>query len=152
MDDISKITDSIYISSFLDDSRIKNLDLEGFGLIISMIGPTLSGKNLEKSGCKILSVKTHDNFLLPIPMKAIGRGVEAAAEALKSGHKILIYCREGKRRSVTMAACILIANGTGSADAMQLIKKMRLAADPYRWYVKKRIRKFEKFWKDKLNP
>ena len=51
-----------------------------------------------------------------------------------------------------MAACILIANGTGSADAMQLIKKMRLAADPYRWYVKKRIRKFEKFWKDKLNP
>lgn len=48
----------------------------------------------------------------------------------------------------TMAACILIAQGLSSAEAMQLVKDRRPKADPYVFYIRKRIEKFEEVWRD----
>ncbi len=146
MNDISEITPQLYVSSYLDQSSIDKLLTENFKLIISMIGATFPIEKLDAVNCQVLALKTRDNFLFPIPSSALNKGVEAALPVIEQGEKVLVYCQQGKRRSVTMAAAILIARGYSSAEAMQMIKSKRMIADPYRGYVKKRILKFEKFF------
>ena len=152
MNDVSAITPQIYLSSYIDQSSMDFLREQDFQLIISMIGPTLPEEDFLDTGCKLLFLKTQDNFLFPIPIKKLLVGVETALPTLEKGHKIFIYCQQGKRRSVTMTASILIAQGYSAVDAMKLIKEKRHLADPYRWYVKRKILAFEKFWSQrKLN-
>jgi hypothetical protein len=43
-----------------------------------------------------------------------------------------------------MGCCILIANGYSLESATALVKEKRPKADPYAWYIHRRIAKFEK--------
>jgi protein-tyrosine phosphatase len=65
---------------------------------------------------------------------------------LEKGEGVLVYCREGRHRSVAMAASVLIGQGRSADDAMQLISANRPKADPYAWHIQRRIRKFEQIW------
>jgi len=45
-----------------------------------------------------------------------------------------------------VAACILITEGRSADEAMRLIKEARPVADPYAWYIQRRIRLFADRW------
>jgi len=59
---------------------------------------------------------------------------------------VLVFCLQGKRRSVAMAAAILISMGRTSEEAIDLLTTARKVADPRRWYIRRQIKAFEKYW------
>ena len=63
--------------------------------------------------------------------------------------KVLVFCMQGKRRSVAMAAAILISKGNTADEAIQLLISARKVADPRMWYIKRRIHAFERHWRGK---
>jgi protein-tyrosine phosphatase len=75
------------------------------------------------------------------------RGADAALPVLDAGGRVLVYCRQGRHRSVAMAACILIARGMTADEAMDTIVAHRAIADPHAGYIEKRIRAFERDWR-----
>ena len=93
-----------------------------------------------------LWLRTYDVFLLPIPMGALQRGVEAALDTIARGGKVYAHCAAGVHRSVAMGAAILIAQGRSADEAMRLIKLRRPSADPDVWYIRWRIRRFAATW------
>jgi protein tyrosine phosphatase (PTP) superfamily phosphohydrolase (DUF442 family) len=143
--DLSKITDYLYIAAHpqAEDAQAF-LDLH-LGLIISMIheppAPVFTNPPFS-----ILVLKTHDSILLPIPIDKLVQGVETALPVIQAGQPVLVFCRQGRHRSVAMASCILIGMGYSASEAMRLVKEKRSRADPYIWYIQRRIRKFEKTW------
>jgi protein-tyrosine phosphatase len=56
--------------------------------------------------------------------------VECVVDHLRSGERVLIHCRGGKGRSGTIAACVLLALGTGHAEALQAVAAARTGAGP----------------------
>src|SRR3989339_178930 len=73
-------------------------------------------------------------------------GVAAAAPVIQNKGKVLVFCMEGKRRSVAMAAAILISMGHTSKEAIDLLTTARKVADPRRWDIRRQIIAFEKYW------
>lgn len=145
--DISQITEYLYIAS-----RIKDDDLEAIldldpGLIISMIVERLPPKALTDAGLNVLWLRTFDFILIPIPLRTLRRGVEAALPVVREGSRVLVFCEGGRHRSVAMASCILIGQGYSADEAMQLISSKRDVADPYAWHIKRQIRRFAAYWR-----
>jgi protein-tyrosine phosphatase len=96
---------------------------------------------------RMLTLRTFDFVLLPIPIHKLKKGVEVALPVIQIGESVLIYCRAGRHRSVAMGACILIAMGHTADEAMQLVREGRSAADPHAWHIERQIRKFEEEWR-----
>ena len=144
--DISEITESLYISS-----QIKREDLEAIrrldpGLIISMILQRRPPRILSESGLNVLWLRTIDFPLIPIPIRTLNRGVEAALAVIHNGGRVLVFCEAGRHRSVAMASCILIGMGYSAEEAMQLVSERREVADPWAWHVRRQIGRFEAHW------
>jgi protein tyrosine phosphatase (PTP) superfamily phosphohydrolase (DUF442 family) len=144
--DISEITENLYISS-----RVEGDDLEAIrrldpGLIISMIIHRRPPRTLSESGLSVLWLRTIDFPLIPIPIRTLNRGVEAALPVIHEGGRVLIFCEAGRHRSVAMASCILIGMGYSAEQAMQLIGERREVADPWAWHIRRQIRRFEAYW------
>jgi protein-tyrosine phosphatase len=74
------------------------------------------------------------------------KGVAEAISVLEAGGKVYIHCHGGRRRSVALAASVLIAQGYDSNEAMDLLKQRRSVADPYRRHIRQVILKFEQEW------
>ncbi len=143
---ISKITDFLYISSKIRGEDWHVVEKIQPDLVISMI-PGRGYSKLEfHESIEFLILPSFDSFLAPIPMHKLLRGVRMSLPIIKHNGKVLVYCMKGKRRSVTMAAAILIALGNTAEQAINLIKRRRKIADPTRWYVKRRIHSFEEIW------
>jgi len=83
---------------------------------------------------------------LPISLFVLKYGVKRALLTIEKGDGVLVYCREGRHRSVAMAACILIGLGYTADDAMDLITAKREVADPHAPHIEKQIRKYERWW------
>jgi hypothetical protein len=145
--DVSQITEQVYIAA-----RIKDVDLEAIlqldpGLIISMIVQRRPPKALTAAGLEVLWLRTFDFPLIPIPLKTLKRGVEAALPVIQEGRRVLIFCEGGRHRSVAMASCILIGQGYSADEAMELISSKREVADPRAWHIQRQIRRFEALWR-----
>jgi protein tyrosine phosphatase (PTP) superfamily phosphohydrolase (DUF442 family) len=143
--DISKITDQLYIAAHPraeDASAIRDLNVR---LVINMIF-IRPAKVYDQPPFRMLTLRTFDSIFLPIPIGKLKRGVETALPVIDAGDSVLVYCREGRHRSVAMAAAVLIGMGYSADQAMQLIKSQRAKADPYAWHIQRRIRKFEEVW------
>lgn len=145
--DITKITKHLYVAS-----RVKRDDLETVlelepDLVISMIVQRRPPKALAAEGLEVLWLRTFDFPLIPIPLRALKRGVEAALPVTRKGGRVLVFCEGGRHRSVAMASCILIGQGYSADDAMQLISSKRDVADPYAWHIQRQIRRFEAYWR-----
>src|ERR1700690_1940574 len=69
-----------------------------------------------------LWLRTFDSPILPIPVRALARGVQAALDVMSDGGKVYTHCARGRHRSVAMGAAILIAQGLSPDSAMSLIK------------------------------
>jgi hypothetical protein len=82
-----------------------------------------------------------------MPMEKLHQGVEAALPVIKAGDGVAIFCKQGRRRSVAMACCILIGAGATAEEAMKLVVEKRPIADPYIWHIRRRIFRFEDEWR-----
>jgi len=149
--DISKVTDYLYVGSRVGKEHVDELKLLNFNLIISMIGQLALEEIYTLPPFKTLWIKTYDTFFTPISIKKLLAGVEAALPVIQNKGKVLVFCMQGKRRSVAMAAAILIAMGHTSEQAINLLANTRKVADPRRWYIRIQIETFEKYWRGK-NP
>lgn len=144
--DISKITDQLYIAAHPkveDADAIRDLNVR---LILNMIF-IRPAKVYQQSPFRMLTLRTFDSIFLPIPIGKLEKGVRSALPVIEAGDSVLVYCREGRHRSVAMAAAVLIGQGQTADQAMQLIKSRRSKADPYAWHIQRRIRKFEEVWR-----
>ncbi len=146
MIDISKVTDYLYVGSRIGQEHADELKMLNFNLIISMIGQMPPDEVYTLPPFKTIWIKTYDTFFTPITVKKLHVGVAAALPIIKNKGKVLVFCQQGKRRSVAMAAAILISMGYTSAAAIDLLTTARKAANPRRWYIHRQIKAFEKYW------
>lgn len=144
--DISKITDQLYIAAHPSTEAADMIRDLNVRLILNMIffRPAEVYRNPP---FRMLTLRTFDSIFLPIPIGKLIKGVEAALPVIEKGESVLVYCREGRHRSVAMAAAILIGLGKTADEAMQLISSKRSKADPFAWHIQRRIRKFEEVWR-----
>ena len=145
--DISKITDYLYVSSRIGKEHADELRALGFDLIISMIAEAPPDEIYALPPFKTLWIRTYDTFFIPISVKKLLAGVEAALPIVQNKGKVLVFCREGKHRSIAMAAAILISMGYTSAQAINLLAAARKAADPRMFYIWMQIKAFERYWR-----
>jgi len=143
--DVSAITDYLYISAWPRGDHAEEIRAMNVRLILSMhwIKPA---RNLGHEPIRLLWLPTVDNPFFPMPIRSFELGVKAALPVIKEGYGVLTHCRAGVHRSVAMACCVLIGMGHSAETAMQLVKEKRVVADPYAWYIRNRILKFEKRW------
>jgi hypothetical protein len=150
--EISKITDYLYIAPRKAITEQDGLEDLNPGLLIDMIAYRRPPRLSEDLQIRILWLRTFDFPLLPIPVRTLFRGVEAALPVIENGHSVLVYCEAGRHRSAAMASAILIAKGYTAQDAMQLISEQREVADPWAYHIQRQIRKFEARWYEHQNP
>lgn len=144
--DISQITDYLFIANRLGAEDVEAVRRLEVGLVINMIAYRRPARGLSELPAKVLWLRTFDFFLLPIPVKTLRRGVEAALPVIEAGQRVLVYCEAGRHRSVAMAAAILIGMGHSADEAMDLIIERRPVADPRAGHIERQIRKFEADW------
>jgi hypothetical protein len=143
--DVSQITNQLYIAAHPKAGHADAILAMNVRLILNMIF-FRPADVYRHSPFQMLTLRTFDSIFLPIPINKLIRGVEAALPVLESGKGVLVYCREGRHRSVAMAASVLIGSGFSADEAMEKIKSKRTKADPYAWHIQRRIRKFEQVW------
>jgi protein-tyrosine phosphatase len=144
--DISQITENLYISSRAKGKYIEDVLQLDPDLIISMIFERRPTQALTEAGLQVLWLRTVDFVLVPIPLRTLKRGVEAALPVIQDGGRVLVFCQGGRHRSVALASAILIGLGCSADEAMQLVSSNREVADPYAWHVRRQIRRFEAYW------
>lgn len=145
--DISQITDYLYVGGQPKTKDAEALQALGIRLIISMAGNRRPPQVFDQPPFKVLWLRTYDTFFTPIPINKLAKGVQAALPVIENGGRVLAHCSYGRHRGVAMGAAILIARGYSADEAMDLIEKQRPRADPRAWYIKRRIKKFEKYWR-----
>lgn len=146
----SKITENLFIGttpSAKDYNQLRDL---GVQLVINMRIEYPPRRDEHPNPLRLLWLPTFDTPLIWIPIKFLHRGVNIGLETIQSGGKVYAHCAGGVHRGVTMGACILIAQELESQDAMSLIKEKRPVADPFAFYIRPRILKFEREWKSKI--
>jgi protein tyrosine phosphatase (PTP) superfamily phosphohydrolase (DUF442 family) len=146
--DISQITEQLFIAAHPKAEAADAIQDMNVRLILNMIF-FRPAEVYRHPPFQMLTLRTFDSIFLPIPIGKLVRGVEAALPVMEQGGGVLVYCREGRHRSVAMAAAILIGLGNSADQAMQLISSKRAKADPYAWHIQRRIRKFEQVWRNK---
>ncbi len=143
---ISAITDQIYIAAHPKSADVETIKKLGVRLVINMIfHPPARG--FSQPPLHLLTLRTFDSPWLPIPVNKLEKGVKEALPVIADGGSVLIYCREGRHRSVAMTAAILIGLGSSADEAMQLIAEKRAVADPYAPHIQRQIRGFERHWR-----
>lgn len=143
MTDISKVTDYLYIGAWNSGLNIDFLNELGINLVISAI--FYYPYSLVRSDIDLMWLPTFDSSYLPIPVKFLDLAAQKASDYIEADQKVLVYCKEGRHRSVAMASAILINNGYSSTEAIELIKARRADADPDIWYIKGRIEAYERY-------
>ena len=102
----SQITDNLFIGT---TPRRKDYEvLRGLGvrLVINMRLTHGSKPHFRDLHIQYLWLHTFDNPLIPIPLRAFTRGVNAALDVIHSGGKVYVHCAHGRHRSVAMGAAI----------------------------------------------
>jgi hypothetical protein len=145
--DISQINRNLFVSARVKDEDVGAVLRLDPGLTISMILERRPPPSLEEHGLQVLWLRTVDVPLIPIPLRVLRRGVEAALPVIREGGRILAFCQGGRHRSVAMACCILIATGLPAEEAMGLVDGRREAADPWAWHIQRQIRRFAAAWR-----
>jgi protein-tyrosine phosphatase len=147
--DFSHITDDLFIGmtpSARDYDRLRDL---GVQLVLNMRIERRPFPDPHDPPLNLLWLPTFDSPLIPIPIRALMRGTQAALATIQNGGKVYAHCAYGCHRSVAMGAAILIAQGHDPHSAMQLIKSRRSFADPEIFYIRRRILKFASEWHGK---
>ena len=142
----SKITDDLFIGNMptlTDYDRLRDL---GVRLIINMRFSAAPKLDQHQQPITTLWLRSIDSPFFPISIQKLIQGAQTALETIRRGGRVYSHCAYGRHRSVAMGACILIAQGYDPQDAMQLIKDRRSVADPFAYYIRRRILKFANEW------
>ena len=145
--DISQITDYLYISAWPKGEHAAEIRALNVRLILSMHWRK-PARILGDAPVELLWLPTVDSPLTPMPLATLQRGVAAALPVIRRGQAVLVHCQAGRHRSVAMACCVLIGLGYSATEAMRLANERRAVADPYIWYIRGRIEKFEQLWQN----
>ncbi len=149
--DVSAITETLYIGANPRGDVVESIHGLGVRMVISMI-PIPPTRAFFRHPFKLLILPVADDPRLPIPLFVLKYGVKRALPIIEQDDGVLVYCREGRHRSVAMAACILIGMGYTADDAMALISAKREVADPHAPHIEKQIRKYERWWEQHHRP
>ena len=144
--DCSQITDDLFIGRTPHTQDYDLLRSLGVQLVINMRIERKPYPDNHNPAMPVIRLPTIDSPLFPIPMRALIKGVKAALPVIEREGKVYVHCQAGVHRAVTMGSAILIAQGYGPEEAMELIKQQRPAADPDAWYIRRRIMKFANLW------
>jgi protein tyrosine phosphatase (PTP) superfamily phosphohydrolase (DUF442 family) len=144
--DVSQITDYLYIASLPRAEDAQAVRDRNVRLIINMIF-IRPPEVYTQPPFRMLTLRSFDFALLPIPIRKLKMGVETALPVIQDGESVLIYCRAGRHRSVAMGCCILIGMGHTADEAMQLVRDGREVADPHAAHIERQIRRFEEHWR-----
>jgi protein tyrosine phosphatase (PTP) superfamily phosphohydrolase (DUF442 family) len=144
--DISQITESLFISNWPIAKHVPVIATHGINLIVCTVMER-QDKELNQPPFKMIQIRMIDAPFLPMPMSQLRRGVEVALPVMESGGKVLTFCKSGIHRSVAMASCMLIGQGYSAEEAMRMVADGREIADPYKPHIRKRIEKFEPYWR-----
>jgi protein-tyrosine phosphatase len=142
----SPITDDLFIGTTPSSRDYNHLRDLGVRLVINMRVERWPHRDLHPSPLQLLWIPTFDSPFVPIPIRALHRGANAALDVIQKGGKVYAHCAGGVHRGVTMGSCILIAQGHDPHAAMTLVKEKRLIADPFIFYIRPRILKFAEQW------
>jgi len=138
----SQITDELIIGSMPGAGDYDTLRRLGVRLVINMRFDRGPVRDPNIPALDFLWLRTFDNPLLLIPMRALRRGAQAALETIRQGGRVFTHCLHGRHRGVAMGAAVLIALGHSPEAAIRLIKLQRPAADPDVFYIRSRIFRF----------
>jgi protein-tyrosine phosphatase len=144
--DFSKITDYLFIGDTPRRDEYDSLRDLGVRLVINMRFDRRPARDPHQPPLDVLWLRTFDNPVLPIPIRALMRGVHAALETIREGGKVYVHCARGRHRGVAMGAAILIALGYDPDKAIELIKTQRPIADPDAFHIRRRILRFARAW------
>lgn len=142
----SPITPDLIVGTSPRGSDFDVLRELGVGLVINMRWMPGPRPPANDPSLRYVRFRTFDSPFLPIPLRALIRGVQLALEEIQSGGKVYTHCAAGRHRSVAMAAAILIAQGLAPEGAMSLIKERRPEADPGAFHIRRRIMLFAREW------
>ena len=142
----SEITENLWIGTTPGTGDYDMLRRRGVRLVINMRFGHKPTPDPGEPPLDNLWLRTFDSPIIPIPVRALTRGVQAALEVMGDGGKVYAHCARGRHRSVAMGAAILIAQGLSPESAMSLIKARRSVADPYIFYIRRRITLFARKW------
>lgn len=142
---ISQITDYLFIAPWPTEEDIQALEAQGVRLILSM-RQRAPRTYFTHPNIQVVHLPSTDSLFVPMPMDKLHQGVEAALPVIRGGGAVAIFCKQGRRRSVAMACCILIAMGHSAQEAMALVVEKRPIADPTIWHIRRRILRFEQEW------
>ena len=145
--DFSQITHQLYIGRTPGVDDYDTLRGLGVRLVINMRIERRPARDRHNPALPALWLPTFDSPLIRVPVYALLRGVLAAQPVLDRGGKVYAHCAGGAHRGVAMGAAILISLGYTAVQAMALIKERRPGADPYIWYIRRQIERFEEAWK-----
>jgi protein tyrosine phosphatase (PTP) superfamily phosphohydrolase (DUF442 family) len=146
--DYSKITDQLYIGTTPNRLDYEVLRRLGIRLVINMRFARGRQPPPGDPPLRYLRLRTIDNPLFPIPMRALVRGARAGMSVLREGGKVYVHCSRGRHRSIAMGAAILMADGLSATDAMSVVKRQRAAADPDASHIRPRIIAFANAWRE----
>lgn len=144
--DYSQITDWLYIGTTPQSEDYPLLHSLGVRLVINMRMEKRPVPDPQDTGLRFLWLPTFDSPLIPIPIRALQRGVKEALDTIEAGDKVYVHCAAGAHRGVAMGSAILIAQGYSPREAMEQIKANRPNADPDIWYIRRRILRFADSW------
>ena len=142
---VTPITDYLSIAAWPTAENITAMRDLGVRLIISMTN-RLPPPELDQPPFRLLHLPANDSPFRPIPLDMLCAGVAAALPVIGNGEAVAVHCSRGRHRSVAMACSILIGLGYSAAAAMLVVKTKRAQADPYIWYIRRRILAFEEHW------
>ena len=143
----SRITDDLFIGTTPQTKDYPGLHDLGVRLVINMRWEHRLHPDTHAEPLSVLWLRTIDSPFFPIPIRALQRGALAALETIHAGGRVYAHCAGGRHRGVAMGAAVLIAQGYGPREAMDLIKARRRFADPDVFYIRNRILRFAQKWK-----
>jgi protein-tyrosine phosphatase len=144
--EFSRITEDLFIGTtpgVQDYERLREL---GVRLVINMRLEYRPWPDPHNPPLALLWLPTIDSPLVPISIRLLKRGAQAAVDTIRQGGKVYTHCAGGVHRGVAMGAAVLIAQGRPPEEAMALIKARRRVADPGVFYIRNRILRFARQW------
>jgi len=147
--DYSEITQQLYIGTTPNRRDYEVLRGLGVRLVINMRFARGRHPPVGHPAIRYMRFRSVDHPLFPISMEALLRGAQAGLAAIHEGGKVYVHCSRGRHRSIAMAAAILIASGLSPSEAMSLIQRRRVAADPEAAHIRPRILAFARAWADR---
>jgi predicted protein tyrosine phosphatase len=122
------ITPELAVGGAFPSAAIPVLAGEGVAAVIDLRSEDCDDQAMLRAhGIRFLHLPTEDHCALA--QADMDAGVAYARE-IGPGRRLLVHCREGIGRSVTLALCILVDRGAAPLDAMRTIKDRRYWASP----------------------